>query len=1203
MPEWTREQRDAISDRGHSLIVCAAAGSGKTAVLVERIVSLVREGCPVEQMLVVTFTNAAAGEMRLRIGEALSRAALEDPAMGEQAMALSRASISTLHRFCGNLLRENFQALGLDPAFRIADEQECGVLSAQAMEDALYSCYEVGSEAFLAADACYTQEELADLAKSLRRFMMTRPDPWGWLDEAVAACGADAQTLGESPAVQLLLADARTALDGLYADAEETLAICRCPDGPAHYAGACAQDAALIVDLLDAAKRGYMPLRAALTEASYAALGRKKKGDVFDEALAETVKARRDALKKAVRELAGSFAPTLEEAAEDLRLTRAPLEGLAELVRTYDALYGAAKRRRGVLDFDDLEHGALEALAHPEVREALRARYRYVFVDEYQDSSAIQEAILGSFAREDGQFLVGDVKQSIYRFRQAEPQLFLRKAALYDSEEAAYARRIDLQRNFRSRANVLAGVNAVFSRIMRREATEIEYDAREALIPGLPARADDPPLELHLIYKAAEAQDGAEGADDAAEEAVPGDGGPGDGLPGDGGPGDGLLDERELAAVEREAQIAAERIHALVGTMFYDAKQGRERPLSYRDMAVLMRVARGSAPLAADVLAGAGIPVFCDAGEGYFDMPEIRAMMALLTAIDNGAKDEALLAALKGPALGLEDSELASIRIHTPDTRVPFHEAVRRYREEMDDALSERLRGFEARLARWRLCARHQGVDRLIERIYAETGFPAQAGALPGGAARQANLHLLTSRARAFMRAQGGSLHAFLAYAGRLRAGGDSMSASAIGESEDVVRIMTTHKSKGLEFPVVLVLGLGRRLGGQSLRAHLLLHAQLGVGLPCVDTALMSERDTLLRRAIRVQTAREQLAEEVRILYVAMTRARERLILIGDVGRAQPPDAFFAGGDTGSLLSMRTGLEMIAPTLAAAGASLTIAQEEILAGDSRWQVFAHRAGASGVALRRTDEGVSRLLAALEAEPLEDEALAALMAFDPGQGAQAVRKTSVSAVLRDEKRAAQEAAARASGEDTPPLPGERTEIVRLPRFMQEQRMTGAQIGTAFHRMMRMLDLCALRASGDLEGELTRQAEAMRADGVVTAQEAAAVPVRMLTALMASPLGVRMLRAERLEREWAFTFRRTDDSGAPQLIQGVIDCCFVEDGQWVLADYKTDSPADVAGAIARHRPQLALYAQALHAITGMPVKERLLVLVRSGMSYAV
>ena len=1204
MPEWTREQRDAITDRGHSLIVCAAAGSGKTAVLVERIVSLVREGCPVEQMLVVTFTNAAAGEMRLRIGEALSCAALEDPAMGEQAMALSRASISTLHRFCGNLLRENFQALGLDPAFRIADEQECGVLSAQAMEDALYSCYEVGSEVFLAADACYTQEELSELAGSLRRFMMTRPDPWGWLDEAVAACGADAQTLGGSPAVQLLLADAQTTLGGLCADAEETLAICRRPDGPAHYAAACAQDAALIVDLLGAARRGYMPLRAALTEASYAALGRKKKGDVFDEALAETVKARRDALKKAVRELAAGFAPTLEEAAEDLRLTRAPLEGLAELVRTYDALYGAAKRRRGVLDFDDLEHGALEALAHPEVREALRARYRYVFVDEYQDSSAIQEAILGSFAREDGQFLVGDVKQSIYRFRQAEPQLFLRKAALYDSEAEQSARRIDLQRNFRSRANVLAGVNAVFSRIMRREATEIEYDAREALIPGLPARADDPPLELHLIYRAGEAQDGA---DDAAEEAGPGDGGPGDGVPGDGGPGDGepegLPDERELAAVEREAQIAAARIQALVGTMFYDAKQGRERPLGYRDMAVLMRVARGSAPLAADVLAGAGIPVFCDAGEGYFDMPEIRAMMALLTAIDNGAKDEALLAALKGPALGLEDSELAGIRIHTPDTRVPFYEAVRRYREEMDDALSERLRGFEARLARWRLCARHQGVDRLIERIYTETGFPAQVGALPGGAARQANLHLLTSRARAFMRAQGGSLHAFLAYAGRLRAGGDSMSASAIGESEDVVRIMTTHKSKGLEFPVVLVLGLGKKLGGQSLRAHLLLHAQLGVGLPCVDTALMSERDTLLRRAIRVQTAREQLAEEVRILYVAMTRARERLILIGDTGRAQPPKSFFAGGDTGSLLAMRTGLEMIAPTLAAAGAGLTIAQEEILAGDSRWQVFAHRAGPSGAALRRTDEGVSRLLAALEAEPLEDEALAALMAFDPGQGAAAVRKTSVSAVLRDEKRAAQEAAARASGEETPPLPGQRTEIVRLPRFMQEQRMTGAQIGTAFHRMMRMLDLCALRAASDLSGELTRQAEAMRTDGVITAQEAAAVPVRLLTALMASPLGVRMLRAERLEREWAFTFRRTDDSGAQQLIQGVIDCCFVEDGQWVLADYKTDSPADVPGAIARHRPQLELYAQALSQITGMPVKERLLVLVRSGLSYNV
>ena len=1174
MPNWTPQQLDAITDRGHSLIVCAAAGSGKTAVLVERIVRLVREGCPVDRLLVVTFTNAAAGEMRLRIGEALSRAAQEEPEMGVQAMALSRASISTLHRFCGSLLRENFQALGIDPSFRIGDEQECGVLSAQAMEDALYACYEVGSEAFLAADECYTQEELAAMARSIYSFMMTRPDPHAWLEGAAQACCVSAQTLGGSEAVRLLTGDACAVLLRLRREAEATLSLCRGEQGPMHYAQACAQDAAMIEDMLDAAARGYEALRTAVTDVKYAALGRKKKTDVFSEEIADAVKARREAMKKAIRELEKRFAPTLDEAAADLLMTHAPMLGLCELVRTYETLYAAAKRRRNLMDFDDLEHGALAALGHDEVRRALAERYRYVFVDEYQDSSAIQEAILGCFAPADGQFLVGDVKQSIYRFRQAEPALFLEKARRFDLPEETDARRIDLQSNFRSRANVLAGVNAVFERIMRRDATEIEYDERERLIPGLPVREDDPPAELHIIYRAQDA--------DAPDEDE------------DGPQSEQEQEERELAAIEREALVAAQRIRALVGTPFYDAKQETERPLRYRDMAVLMRVARGCAPLAADVLTAEGIPVFCDAGEGYFDIPEIRSVMALLSAIDNGAQDETLVAALGGPALGLTDAQLAQIRMAAPDTKIPFHEAVRIRRETVQDELSQRLCEFEARLERWRLCARHQGVDRLIERIYAETDFPAQAGALPGGAARQANLHLLVSRARAFMRAQGGSLHAFLRYAQRLHAGGDSMSASAIGESEDVVRIMTTHKSKGLEFPVVIVLGMGRKLGGQSSRARVLMHAQLGVGLPCVDTGLMSERDTLLRRAIRLKTEREQLAEEVRILYVAMTRARERLILIGDCGRGTPPEKWLDGGGD-DLGDMQTGLDMVAPVLAAAGARLTIREEETAAGGSRWRVYAHIDGGQAQQRGRTEESVLQMLARLEAAAPGGDA-ARLMTCDLS-AASGLRKTSVSAVLRDEKRAAQEAQDPQSDAYAPAAPQ------RLPRFMQEAQMTGAQIGTAFHRMMCMTQLDALRGTNDLAAELAAQRAQMLQSGVITPAEADAVPLRLLTGYFASPVGVRMLAAGEVHREWAFTFRRTAQDGSAQLLQGVVDCCFEEDGRWVLVDYKTDAVSEIPQAIGRHRPQLEIYAQALAALTGRPVAERVIFFVRAGVGYTV
>ena len=1169
MPNWTKEQMDAITDRGHSLIVCAAAGSGKTAVLVERIVQLVKEGCPIDSMLVVTFTNAAAGEMRQRIGAALDRAAAQRPELGAQAMALSRASISTLHRFCGILLREHFQALGVDPAFRIGDEQECGVLAAQAMEDALYACYDVSGEDFLAADRCFEQETLAELAKSLYRFMMTRPDPWNWLDSAIAACTMTEDELAQSSAAQLIVDDTCAQLQQLQQEALKTLSLCRGDGGPAHYEAACAQDVSVLGDLLDAAKRGYLPLRTAMEDTAFGTLGRKKKGDVFDEEIAEDVKRRRDGMKKAVAALKALLGAGLEEAAQDLNMTAAPLRGIAELTRTYDALYNAAKRRRGLMDFNDLEHGALRALENEAVRQALRERYRYVFIDEYQDSSAIQEAIVGSFAREDGMFLVGDVKQSIYRFRQAEPGLFLARAAQYDKEENIAARRIDLQKNFRSRANVLAGVNAVFERIMRADVTEIEYDAREALIPGLEQREDDPPLEMHVIWR---------GEEDSEEESE--------------APED-AQDERELAAAEREALVAAQRIKDLVGTPFYDAKAGGERPLCYRDMAVLMRVARGTAALAADILSGEGIPVFCDAGEGYFDIPEIRAVMALLAAIANGAQDEVLLAALRGPALELSDTELAQIRIFAPDGKVPYHEAVRRYREENDDELAQKLRAFEEKLNFWRLCARHQGVDRLIERIYSDTLFLAKTGALPGGAARQANLHLLVSRARAFMSSQGGSLHAFLRYAERLRAGGDSMSASAIAESEDVVRIMTTHKSKGLEFPVVFVLGMGRKMSTRGQTAPLLMHAQLGAGLACVDAELGSERDTLLRRAIRIRTAREQLAEEVRILYVAMTRARERLILIGEAS-AKKRDAFLHAQNT-QIRAMQTGLDMVCPMLAQHGAALAIQEEEVICGQSRWRVFAHQGGAALGRAVRSDEGVKQLLAQLESAACEDEKLVRLMDFAPQSQRAAVRKTSVSSVIRDEKRAAQ----LEEGEAFAPR---ETEIMRLPRFMSDQQMTGARIGTALHRMMRMADLDALKSTTDLMAQLAAQREEMRRNGVITQAEYDAVPVRMLTDFFASPLGVRLLRSRRVEREWAFTFRRETENGAA-LVQGVIDCCFEENGKWVLVDYKTDSPSDVPGTIERHRPQLEIYAQALEKITGMQVCERVLYLVRAGAGYAV
>ena len=438
------------------------------------------------------------------------------------------------------------------------------------------------------------------------------------------------------------------------------------------------------------------------------------------------------------------------------------------------------------------------------------------------------------------------------------------------------------------------------------------------------------------------------------------------------------------------------------------------------------------------------------------------------------------------------------------------------------------------------------------------------------------------------MQAQGGSLTGFLRYAQKLQAGGDTMSASAIGESEDVVRIMTTHKSKGLEFPVVFVLGMGRKMNQQTTRARVLMDGELGVGLPCVDTVLNSERDTLLRRAMRIRAAQQQLAEEVRILYVAMTRARERLILIGEAGAEEPPARWKHAGSAADVRAIHTELDMVAPVLMHHGACLTIPEEEITAGDSRWRVYAHTASASASAPKRDDGAVARLLAELAAhDPGEARER---LSFTPGSGAQAVRKTTVSAVLRDEKRAADDE-----------IHQRDVEVMRLPRFMTEKTMTGAQIGTAFHRAMCMIDLAALRGAASIEAAVKSEMERMLALGILTKAEYNAVPARMLVSFFASPVGVRLMASDCVQREWAFTYRRETADGQVQLVQGVIDCCFMENGQWVLVDYKTDR--DAKGAIERHRGQLALYADALHTITGVPVSGRILYLVRTGIGYSI
>ncbi|MDR3051372.1 MAG: helicase-exonuclease AddAB subunit AddA [Oscillospiraceae bacterium] len=1176
---WTERQQAAIEAQSSNLLVAAAAGSGKTAVLTERICGLVARGMSVDRMLVVTYTRAAAAELRQRVSDALQKKADGADALAarfaEQAALVERAQISTLHGLCAALLKAHFQAAGVDPGFRVGDDRETAPLLEEALAQTIAQAYAEGGEDFAALAETYDDAQIAAHARELLGCLWMQPDAEAWLHRALHAYGADEAALAQSPWVAEVLAEARSRLAQARAFFAQAVRLCSLPGGPASYLAALETDLAL-TDALEAASRaGYEAFHRALSGAAHATARRGKQDDPD---LTERAKALRNSGKKVLLpwfEDAGLTRP-LADHAEDLRALLPRVCALAALAWKTQAVFDRLKQEKGLLSYADLETKALQALDDPLVAEAVRGQYDAIFVDEYQDSSVMQETLLSHIAGEDNLFLVGDVKQSIYRFRQAEPKLFLKRYAEFSPQAGAKNRRIGLNCNFRSTANVLACVNTVFSYAMQREHTEIEYDEEARLSPA-PDTPQGPAAELHLLMRRDE---NALPEDTHAEEEE--------------APGEGTQTEAAESPwapppkdIQLEAQAMARRMLQLWRTPFYDSKQGQNRPLRWRDMAVLLQVSRRVAPQVQAVLEETGIPVYSDTGGGYFDIPEIRMVMDVLRVVDNPLHEDALLGALHGPMGRFSNQALATIRQAHPEGG--FAEAVTACAAK-SDALGKRLQDFLAALSAFRLAARAQPLDQLVWRICEDTGCYARAGALPGGHSRQANLRLLAERAAAFSRERGGGLSAFLLDAETLRARGDTDGAKPLSESEDVVRIMTMHKSKGLEFPVVFCLNLSRGFTNPVPSVSLQCHGELGLALRFVDPRLRTWHDTLPCCAIRARQARQGLADAVRLLYVAMTRAQHQLILF-----ATPPRkggglmerlARWSAAPEGSLLpEAACMLDLLLPPLLCHPdgeplRALTDRPQAARRDASRWQVTLARAGE--VRPRRV-QSPQALLAQLEARELPEAAdVAARLAWQPPPpGGEGIRlKTSVSSLLR----AAQSSESLA---DASPL----------PQFMA-QAGQGAARGTAFHAAMRGLNLPRLQglAEAALLFELNAQLDALLDTDRLTREERNWVHAEDIAPLFASPWGQALLASGTVRREWAFNLRVGSPGEPTQLIQGVLDCCFLTPEGWALLDYKTDAYAEAAPLLARYAPQVALYARALYGITGKPVALAALYLTR-------
>lgn len=1195
---WTNEQQAAIDSRGQTLLLSAAAGSGKTAVLVERIIRrLLDKEYPIDitELLVVTFTKAAAAEMRDRIGTALMKALSEtkDPRVERQLALLPSAQISTLHAFCQHVIRKYFYTIDLDPAFSIAGEEELNLLRRQVLEDVFLSYYEDDEKASILyplADMFGSDrgdDILMDTVSRMYTYARSLAWPEHWLKEAARAYDVAPDAVIDDmvwagpikDAVRRILEEDARLYDGVLYHLRQREA----------FAPACDTFVAEQAALRQAAQaRSWDDLSRFVRAIDFPRLKSLRKLSDDDKAVWERCKKVRDDVKKDVIKTlqAVYFSATPEEWLDGMRAMKPVMDGLVTLTLDFAKAYGAAKKEKGWIDFSDLEHFCLQILLAPDASpehpvpsaaaEELRSQYEEVFIDEYQDTNGVQELITRLVSGEDNRFMVGDIKQSIYRFRLADPTLFLEKYQSFSRDEKAVQRCIDLGRNFRSVPVVLDAVNAVFSRAMTAEAAGMDYGEREKLYAGRQAPDDERwiggPVEVDIVPTPSDEED-------------------------DGG----------STAFEKECRFIAGRIGELLASGRMAArKDGALEPLSYRHIVVLLRSMAGKADVLIQALQEGGIPSYAEQSGGYFAAVEVQVMLALLRCIDNPEQDLAMAAVLRSPLVGLDETALAGVRLAGDGT---LWQNLPAFVASLPDGVDEKedLQQFMTAFDSWRTYSRRHGVAELLQRLYDDTAYVDFVGAMPGGDVRQANLKALYDRARQYEEAGFRGLFRYLQLMDKMKEDGlDLAPAKVVSEKEDVVRIMSIHKSKGLEFPVVFVADMGKAFNRRDTQDQILFHNRLGIGLKQYDPEWRMSYPTLIWSGIAAQLRWEGTAEEERILYVAMTRARDQLILTGHsshidrdwqrwTSRLNPAQA-------------KSYFDWVMPAALApfgAKADADYARPGAAWQDAIWQVRIARAVPAGTVEEGAYDGEPRLEALrrgdLTGTPVPswlDEQLSWQYAYP--QAVRTAAKFSVSEVkrryqelhsdeLQDEAALSVPAAA-----VIPTALGEDDAFAALPPWLagEEAAVSGAQRGTALHKALQYITPAADQTTATLRREI----DAFVRQGLLSREEAKLVYVPVLAAFCQSDIGRRMAESPELHREYPFTVLLAGGDPLPEtetgeqiLIQGVIDCLFREDDAWILVDYKSDRLETADAFRSRYAVQLALYKRAVEQITHRPVEE--------------
>lgn len=1263
--KFTPEQQRVIELHNSNILVSAAAGSGKTAVLVERIIRMICDGehpADIDRLLIVTFTNAAAAEMRERIAAGITARLETDPGnehIQKQSALLHNAQITTIDSFSLFLIRNHFNEIGLDPDFRVADEGEIKLLQqevlAQLLEDAYAGQFVPETpEQFHACVEYFCpggrESVLEQHILNLSRYAGSFPWPAEWLEERKNDYAAgDMEALVCSDYGQYLTERVNRTVEGCLEKLREVKRLCELPDGPYMY-GELTEAEIEQLERLTSCK-DLEEQAAKIPAVTFARLP-SKKDDSVDPAKRELAKAIRNSVKDTLSDLSESYFKTpLELAVEQGKACREPLRILLDLVLEFDRRLLAAKQERHLIDFSDMEHYALQILLKREkveesdgtgtdrtetkyrivpsdVAMEYRQYFQEILIDEYQDSNLVQEYLLSAISGEEegryNRFMVGDVKQSIYKFRLARPELFLEKYDIY--QETGDLCRIDLAKNFRSRIQVVDAVNDVFSRIMSREIGGIAYDDKAALYPGAVYPAQEDPAygsELLLIRKPEKGEREESGIGEQHAE------------------GAGVLVDYDNVR-QLEALAIAARIKQLKGSLqVMEKSTGELRPVRYSDMVILLRTTSGWDEEFKKILEQQGIPVYITSKTGYFGALEVQELLQFLRVLDNPRQDIPLFGVMQSVFGGFTQEEIAQIRSggegHSRK-RMTLYEALKevaqsgRTVEEGEEIsagesageeaeLSQKADTFLQRIGHYRDLTPFTSIRDLLQRILDDYDYLNYVTALPAGSKRRANVEMLLTKASAFEKTSYFGLFHFIRYMEQLeKYDVDYGEADTLDENADVVRIMSIHKSKGLEFPVVFVSGLSKRFNMQDANQSLIVDMDLGVAVDYVDSVRRIKNKTLRRTVLSAKMKEDNLAEELRVLYVALTRAREKLILTAVLDKADEKWelAQMTGQERLTYLDFCEAgsyMDFLLPILPQTGIAVkTLRTEDLAVEELREQL---RMGDRREQLRLIACGETTLTGDSEENERKLMYLRERFAYQyPHPGLQKLYTKTTVSELKIAAMAEKDEAAFHTFEEKEVVP-------YIPGFRREQeKVSGAVRGNAFHRTMELLDFTYLftesglftgcpnnyeeyrrgldknRLQNRLEEFLQRETISLR----LTEEYAKAVSLPKILNFLEQELAYRMWRAQEqglLYREQPFVLgidaKRLDPDlpeGEKVLIQGIIDVFFIEDGEIVLLDYKTDVIDSLEALWNRYNVQIQYYEEALTKLMQMPVKERIL-----------